>query len=88
MREPNPSFRDGSTYFSLVTAIAMTPAACAVIYKTGPLAWDGAVSYWLRLGAFALNIAVMFFVLRSAINRQAAEELETSRNVLGEKVPQ
>jgi hypothetical protein len=52
----------------------MTPAACAVIFRTGPLAWDGAVSFWLSIGAFGLNVAVMFVVLRSAINRQASDE--------------
>ena len=32
--------------------------------RPGPLAWDGAVSFWLRNGAFALFVFVMFFVLR------------------------
>jgi hypothetical protein len=69
----------------------MTPAACAVIFTTGPLAWDGAISYWLRLGAFVLDIAVMFVVLRTAINRQALEgpaEGELSRDALAETVTQ
>ncbi|MGV0745910.1 hypothetical protein [Mycolicibacterium sp. XJ870] len=57
--------------FSLATAAAMTPAACAVIFRSGPLAWDGAISFWLRNIAFALFIAVMFFVVRNAIARQA-----------------
>jgi hypothetical protein len=61
--------------FNLLTAAAMTPAVCAVVFRTGPLAWDGVVSFWLRIGAFALYIAVMFFVVRAAIIRQAAEEV-------------
>jgi hypothetical protein len=60
--------------FNLLTATAMTPAVCAVVFKSGPLAWDGVVSFWLRIGAFALYIAVMFFVVRTAIGRQAAEQ--------------
>ena len=43
------------------------PAAGAAIFRSGPLAWDGAVSFWLRNGAFALFVLVMFFVLRPAI---------------------
>ena len=35
------------------------------IFRTGPLAWDGVVSFWLRNGAFALFVVVMFFVLRA-----------------------
>jgi len=71
---PHPIFPRWVAPFNLVTAAAMTPAVCAVIFKTGPLAWDGFVSFWLRIGAFAVYIAVMFFVVRAAICRQAAEE--------------
>lgn len=60
--------------FSIATAAAMTPAACAVIFRSGPLAWNGLVSFWLRIGAFALYVVVMFAVLRTAIKHQAAEE--------------
>ncbi|MDT5107766.1 MAG: dTMP kinase [Mycobacterium sp.] len=69
-----PIFPRWVAYFNTATAAAMTPAACAVIFRTGPLAWDGAVSFWLSIGAFGLNVAVMFVVLRSAINRQASDE--------------
>jgi hypothetical protein len=71
---PEPIYPRWVAYFNLVTAAAMTPAVCAVIFKSGPLAWDGAISFWLRIGAFAVNIAVMFFVVRAAIARQAAEQ--------------
>ncbi|MGH3676113.1 MAG: hypothetical protein ACRDU5_10320 [Mycobacterium sp.] len=71
---PQPIFPRWVAPFNLVTAAAMTPAVCAVVFKTGPLAWNGVISFWLRLGAFALYIAVMFFVVRTAISRQAAEE--------------
>jgi hypothetical protein len=60
--------------FSILTAAAMVPAACGATVRTGPLAWDGLVSFWLRNGAFAVFITVMFFVVRAAIERQAAEE--------------
>ncbi len=72
--QPRPIFPRWVAYFSILTAVAITPAVCAVIFKTGPLAWDGAISFWLRIGAFSLYIAVMFFVLRAAIKRQAADE--------------
>jgi hypothetical protein len=78
-----PIFPRWVAYVNIATAAAMTPAACAVIFTTGPLAWDGAVSFWLRIGAFVLNVAVMFVVLRSAINRQAAEEVPTDEPTQG-----
>lgn len=71
---PQPIFPRWVAPFNLVIAASMTPAVCALIFKTGPLAWDGVISFWLRIGAFGVYIAVMFFVLRTAIGRQAAEQ--------------
>jgi len=65
-------------HFSLVTAAAIAPAACAGVVTTGPLAWDGVVSFWLRNIAYTAFVLVMFFVLRAALRRQAAEEADLS----------
>jgi hypothetical protein len=51
----------------------MTPAVCGAVVRTGPLAWDGVVSFWLRIGAYGVFVAVMFVVLHAAIERQARE---------------
>ncbi|WP_231388083.1 hypothetical protein [Mycobacterium sp. 360MFTsu5.1] len=72
-RRPAPIFPRWVAGFSVVTAAAMTPAVCAVVFTDGPLAWNGIVSFWLRLGAFCLYLAVMFVVVRSAISAQARE---------------
>ncbi|MGV9797714.1 hypothetical protein ACWDTP_06600 [Mycobacterium sp. NPDC003449] len=69
-----PVFGRWVAAFAILTAAAMTPAVFAVVFRTGPLAWDGAISFWLRLSAFGLNIAVMFVVVLAAVRRQAAEE--------------
>lgn len=71
---PNPVFPRWVAPFSIVTGLAMAPAACGAIFRTGPLAWNGFISFWLRIVAFGLFIAVMFFVLRKAIKRQELEE--------------
>ncbi|HET6735695.1 hypothetical protein [Mycobacterium sp.] len=60
--------------FSLLVGAALTPAAGAAVFTTGPLAWNGSISFWMRLIALGIYIAVMFFVARSAITRQAEEE--------------
>jgi hypothetical protein len=85
---PQPVFPRWVAPFNLLTAAAMTPAVCAVVFKTGPLAWDGFVSFWLRIGAFALYIAVMFFVVRAAIARQATEEAVDTESSTAVKVTQ
>jgi hypothetical protein len=69
-----PVFPRWVTPFSIATAAAMLPSACAALVRTGPLAWDGVVSFWLRNTAFALFVAVMFFVARTAIKREATEQ--------------
>ncbi len=71
---PNPVFPRWVGHFAVVTALAIAPAVGAAIFRTGPLAWDGAVSFWLRNGAFAAFVIVMFFVLRAALHRQAVDE--------------
>ena len=76
---PNPVFPRWVGHFALVTGLAMAPAAAAAVFRSGPLAWDGAISFWLRGGAFAVFVVVMFFVLRSALHRQAVEDGVVSR---------
>lgn len=70
----SPVFPRWVAPYSLLTAVAMAPAAAAAVVRDGPFAWNGVVSFWLRNGAFALFVVVMFFVLRSALQRQAREE--------------
>lgn len=60
-------------HFNIVTALLVAPSAFAVMHKTGPLAWDGAISFWLHLGTYTLYVAVMFFVVRNAIKQQESE---------------
>ncbi|MGV0849054.1 hypothetical protein [Mycolicibacterium phlei] len=71
---PDPVFPRWVGHYSLATGIAMIPAVGAAVFRTGPLAWDGLLAFWLRNGAFAAFVVVMFFVLRRAVLRQAQEE--------------
>ena len=71
---PHPVFGRWVGHYAIATALAMAPAAGAAVFTTGPLAWNGAVSFWLRNGAFALFVVVMFVVLRNVLHRQAVEE--------------
>ena len=70
----DPVFPRWVGHFSLVIAAAMVPAAGAAIFQTGPLAWDGVWSFWVRNGAYVAFVIVMFFVLRKAVYRQAVDE--------------
>ncbi|BBZ39951.1 hypothetical protein [Mycobacterium conspicuum] len=63
--------------FNLVIAAAVAPAAGASVVTRGPLAWNGAVSFWLRLVALSVYVTVMFFVLRKAVQQQASDAEES-----------
>jgi len=60
--------------FSLAVAVAIIPSTCAAFVKSGPLAWDGAISFWLRICSYAAFLVVMFFVLRRVIQKEEAAE--------------
>ena len=72
-QRPDPVFPRWVAHFNIATAVLTAPAACAAIFKSGPLAWDGLISFWLRLGLFAAYIAVMFVMLRRAMAHEARE---------------
>ena len=59
---------------SLAVALAVAPSAGAAVVTSGPLAWNGAVSFWLRNGAYAVFLVALLMALRSAINREEREE--------------
>lgn len=70
---PDPIFPRWMAHFSVVIAVLLIPSAFSVLYKSGPLAWNGAVSYTLRLVVLATFIVVTFVVLLRVVNRQGAE---------------
>jgi hypothetical protein len=76
--QPRPVFPRWVGHFNIAAALLMTPGAFALMFMTGPLAWDGVLAFWLRVGTYTLYLAVMFFVVRTAINRQAMEEGATA----------
>jgi len=71
---PEPVFPRWVAHFNVLAAVLMVPGAFAFLQKTGPLAWDGALSFSLRLTTFAVYVAVMFFVLLGVVNRQVERE--------------
>jgi hypothetical protein len=69
-----PVFPRWVGHFNIVAALLMTPGAFAMMFMHGPLAWDGLLAFWVRIGTYCLYLAVMFFVVRATINQQASEE--------------
>jgi len=71
--QSKPVFPRWVGHFNILTALLMTPGAFALMFMKGPLAWDGILAFWLRVGTYGLYVAVMFFVVRAAIEQQARE---------------
>ena len=71
--QPRPIFPRWVAYLSFGIALVIAPSVCAAVVQSGPLAWNGLVSFWLRIIAYAVFLVAMFFVLHSAIRRERTE---------------
>jgi hypothetical protein len=73
-RQDQPVFKSWVAHFNLLVAVALAPAAFGALSVTGPIAWDGLLSFWVKNVAIAVWIVVMGIVLGQTIRRQRAEE--------------
>jgi hypothetical protein len=70
----NPVFPRWFGYFSISSALFFVPAGLDVFFRSGPLAWNGLVAWWVLVVAFFLWLAVILVMLFRAIRSQEAEE--------------
>ena len=73
-RQARPVFGRWVAHFNLVIAFLLMPAAFAGAAMTGPIAWDGWLTFWVRNVAIGVWIVVMSVVLGRAIRRQRDAE--------------
>ena len=64
-----PVFPNWVGYVNVVAAIAWMPAAFGALHLTGPLAWDGWLSFDLRIWTFAVYNVLMFVAAWTARHR-------------------
>jgi len=74
-RQPKPVFPTWVGHFNILAAIAFIPAAFAMNALDGPLAWDGFLSFDLRIWTFTIYVIVMFFVAWGAKHRMLEDEV-------------
>jgi len=77
-RQEQPVFKMWVAHFNLLVAVALAPAAFTALTFSGPLAWDGLLSFWVKNIAIAAWIVVMGVVLGQSILRRRAEERITA----------
>lgn len=58
-----------SGYFSVWTAILFLPGPACVYFKTGLMAWDGMLPWWIPFIVFTAWVVVMMAVVHQSIGR-------------------
>lgn len=78
-RREEPVFPRWVGYTSLWCALLFTPGGLIVFFKSGPLAWNGVIAWWLLLAGFGVwVIALVVGLLRYAIPHQEREAAAVS----------
>ncbi|KAF2176490.1 hypothetical protein K469DRAFT_607176, partial [Zopfia rhizophila CBS 207.26] len=70
---PNPSIPKIFALVNIIVPIAFTPAIAMHVPKTGPVAWNGALSYWIPGAAFVLQLLIDSFCLANVVRIELAE---------------
>jgi hypothetical protein len=71
-RNPEPVFPRWVAYLNVWVAVGFLPGAMLTYFKTGIMAWDGLLAFWLAAVLFFSWILVLFWATLRAINREAA----------------
>jgi hypothetical protein len=71
--QARPVFPRWVARFNVLIAVLLVPAAFAGLTLSGPLAWNGFVSFWVRNVAIAVWIIVMAVALKQSMDREGAE---------------
>ena len=69
-----PIFPRWSGYFNIWAISLLAPGGFIVFFKTGPLAWNGLLAWWLVLAAYFSWIVINTILLLRAINQQSQED--------------
>lgn len=72
-RQHKPIFRTWVAHFNVVVAAAIAPATFAATTADGPIAWNGAASFWLKNGALCTWFLVMTIVMGTTLYAQRRE---------------
>lgn len=73
-RQPKPIFKTWVAHFNLLVAAAVLPATFSAVTSSGPIAWNGLASFWLKNGAVATWFAVMTVVMGTTLYAQRREQ--------------
>jgi hypothetical protein len=69
-RNTDPIFPRWVGYANLWAAILVTPGCMVTLFKRGPFAWNGAISFWVAAIAFGIWVCINFWATRRALLRE------------------
>ena len=78
-RRPDPLLPRWYGYANFFAAVGIVPAGFIVFFKTGPLAWDGLIAWWLPVVVFFCWIIATALLLTKSSNRSDAGHVETAQ---------
>jgi hypothetical protein len=72
-KRPNPVFPRWFGYFQIFCGLVLLEPELVIFVKTGPLAWNGVLSYWVGFTTAFVWLMVTTVVTASAVKRQESE---------------
>jgi hypothetical protein len=68
--DEHPAFPRWFGWFSLWTAVLASSGQMSMLFKTGPFAWNGLLSFYMPLVVFTVWVVVLVYTLLRAIGHQ------------------
>jgi hypothetical protein len=78
-KSERPAFPRWFGYLNVWLFALLLPGQLIFFFKTGPLAWDGFLAFYVPFIAFGLWFPIAFYVLRKAVRGVEAEQARQKR---------
>jgi hypothetical protein len=76
-----PLFPRWVGYLNLWAALVLAPGGLAALFKSGPFAWNGLITFWIALPVFGCWFFLMFFTCWRAVKIFHREDAAASAGV-------
>jgi hypothetical protein len=73
-KSEHPVFPRWVSYWSIFTGLSFLPITAMPYFKTGPLAWDGLITFWALFGTFFVWTGSIGIYLAKDVRRRLREE--------------
>jgi hypothetical protein len=83
---PAPRFPRWVGYFNIWVCLMYVPATFCVLTQTGPIAWNGLISWWLAAVTYFIWMVGVTYALLRAVREEAAEVAAAAEPVALEQI--